>query len=94
MTKNFENRKYKLIQEIIELKSEDDLTALERQVKSLHKKDDIRFLEAIKPIRKSITLEALIKEQGYQPIKKEEFFKKTSELEFEESLEELLSMLD
>lgn len=51
-------------------------------------------LWAVRPIRKSVTLEELIAEQNYQPIKKEEFFRKTSELEIEESLEELLAMLD
>lgn len=94
MTKNLDDRKYKLIQKIIKLKSEDDLTKLERQFETLQGGEEVRFLEAIKPIRKSVTLEELITEQGYQPITKEAFFKKTSELEFDESLEELLSMVD
>jgi hypothetical protein len=51
-------------------------------------------LEAVKPIRKTVTLEELIAEQNYRPIKKDEFFRKAGELKFEESLEELLAMLD
>lgn len=73
---------------------EEDLSKLEDQVESLHDKDDVRFMEAVKPVRESMTLEGLIAEQHYQPISKEVFFEKTSELEFDESLEELLSQLD
>jgi hypothetical protein len=49
---------------------------------------------AIKPLRKSISVEALIEEQAYQPIQKEIFYEKTSQLKIEEPLEELLAMLD
>lgn len=94
MTGNLDWRKYRLIQEIIKLDSEHELTRLEDQIDSFHKTDDAGLWEAIRPIRKSVTLEELIEEQGYRPITKDEFFSKTSELEFEESLEELLSMLD
>lgn len=94
MTENLDSRKYRLIQEIMRIDREEDLSKLEDQVESLHSKDDVRFMEAVKPIRESVTLEVLIAEQHYQPIQKEAFFQKTSELEFEESLEELLSQLD
>lgn len=73
---------------------EEDLSKLEDQIDALHGQDDIKFWTAVKPIRKTVTLEELISEQNYQPISKEEFFQKTNELEFEESLEELLAMLD
>lgn len=94
MTGNLDSRKYKLIQEIMKIDREEDLSKLENQVESLHTREEDRFMEAVKPVRKSVTLEELIAEQNYQPIKKEEFFRKTSELEIEESLEELLAMLD
>ena len=94
MTINLDSRKYKLIQEIMKIDREEDLSKLEDRVQSLQTRGDTRFLEAVKPIRRSVSLEELIAEQNYQPIKKEEFFQKTSELEFEESLEELLAMLD
>lgn len=94
MTKNLDGRKYKLIQEIMRIDREEDLTKLEDQIEALHGQDDAGFWTAIQSIRKTVTLEELITEQGYQPIRKEEFFQKTNELEFEESLEELLAMLD
>ena len=61
---------------------------------SRNSEDEIQFLEAIKPIKKSISLEEMVEVQNYHPIKKEAFFKKTNALEIEETLEDLLSMLD
>ena len=94
MTKNLDSRKFKLIQEIMKIDQEEDLNKLEDQIEALQSKDDIRFLDAVKSIRKTVSLEELIAEQNYQPIKKEIFFHKTSKLEFKESLEELLAILD
>ena len=94
MTENMDSRKYRLIEQIMRLDREEDLNKLEDQVESFHNEDDLRFMNAIKTIRKSVTLEDLIAEHHYQPIQKEEFFRKTGELEFEESLEDLLSQLD
>ena len=94
MTQSLDSRKYRLIQKIIRLDREEDLSKLEDQVESMQHKADTRFMEAVKLIRKSVTLEELIAEQNYRPIRKEDFFAKTSGLEFEESLEELLAMLD
>lgn len=94
MTENFENRKYRLIREILKINREEDLSKLENQVESIYSKVDSSFLKAVKPIRKTVTLEELIAEQNYRPIKKDDFFRKTGDLEFEESLEELLAMLD
>lgn len=56
--------------------------------------EDLRFLEAIKPIQKSISLEAMIAAQHYTPPTRETFFSQTEKLEWDESLEELLEMLD
>lgn len=94
MTKSLDDRKYKLIQEIMRIDREEDLSKLEDQIDALHGQNDTKFWTAVKPIRKTMTLEELITEQNYQPISKEAFFQKTNELEFEESLEELLAMLD
>lgn len=94
MTKSLDDRKYKLIQEIMRIDREEDLSKLEDQIDALHGQNNPKFWTAVKPVRKAVTLEELIAEQNYQPISKEEFFQKTNELEFEESLEELLAMLD
>ena len=92
MTKDLDSRKYKLIQEIMKLDNEEALSKLEEEVEAIQQEEV--FWTAIKPLRKTITLEQMIKEQNYKPIEKDEFFKMVDELEIEESIEELLSMLD
>ena len=92
MTKDLDSRKYKLIQEIMKLDNEEVLSKLEEEVEAIQKEEV--FWTAIKPLRKTITLEQMIKEQNYKPIEKDEFFKMVDELDIEESIEELLSMLD
>jgi len=52
-----------------------------------------KFWSAVKPIRQSVTIEQLIDEQHYTPIKAEEFYKEVAELNIEEPLEKLLAML-
>ena len=92
MTKDLDSRKYKLIQEIMKLDNEKALSKLEEEVEAIQQEEI--FWTAIKPLRRTITLEQMIKEQNYKPIEKDEFFKMVDELEIEESIEELLSMLD
>ena len=58
------SRKYKLIQEIINLEDEACISKLEEQIAALHQKD--KFWEAVKPIRKSVSLDQMITEQGYK----------------------------
>ena len=41
-----------------------------------------------------ISIDEMVKDQDYQPISAEDFFKKASEIEWEESLEDLLQMID
>lgn len=94
MTHNLNDRKHRLIQRIINIEDESVLSKLERQVDGIYQTEDLRFLEAIKPIQASLSLEAMIAAQGYTPLTKEAFFSQTAELEWDESLEELLEMLD
>ena len=91
MTKKLDSRKYRLIQEILKLDNEQDVTKMEQQVQSIKQLTDIQA--AIKPIRKSLAIEQMIEEQNYTPIKREEFFKKAEQLQIEEPLEKLLADL-
>ena len=93
MTKDLDKRKYYLIQEIMKLDDEEAISRIEYQIETIQQDSEL-WLSIIKPIRKSVTIDQMIEEQGYKPIVKEEFFEKVDELEIEESLEELLSMLD
>ena len=91
MVTALENRKQQLIQDILKLEKEEDVSKIEAQVKEIQSSDD--FISKIKPTRKGVTLEQLIEEQNYTPIKREEFFAKTKALDIQEPLEDLLAQL-
>lgn len=96
MVLNLKDRKLKLIQDIINLKTSAALSKIEQQVKLISESETSKhnLWEAIKPIKKSVSIEEMIVEQNYTPIKKADFYKKTSKLNIKEPLEDLLSMLD
>jgi len=91
MVTALDNRKQQLVQDILKLEKEEDVSKIEAQVKEIQSSDD--FISKIKPTRKGVTLEQLIEEQNYTPIKREEFFAKAKELNIEEPLEVLLAQL-
>ncbi len=61
------------------------------ETKKINKKDI--FWAAIKPIKKTVSINEMIKEQQYKPIKKEGFYKKIASLKIKEPLKELLGKL-
>ena len=95
MIMNLGEIKLRLIQEIMNLNNVKSLRELEQKIQiakeSLEGKD--MFWNAIKPIRKSNTIEEMIASQGYKPIDKKNFYEQVSKLNIEESLEDLLEML-
>jgi len=92
MTKDIDNRKVKLIQEIVELNSEHELDELEKSIKMLKLKS--KHGDIFKKMRKTISVDELVREQNYKGIDRVEFDKLVGELDIQESFEELLSMLD
>jgi hypothetical protein len=88
MTKNMDSRKFLLIERIIGINNEEELSRLESQLQTGGQYD-----LAVKPLRASVSLADLVEEQHYQPINKEEFFQMTENLEWDESIDELLEML-
>jgi len=94
MTKKLDDRKYRVIQEIIMLEDETLLSVLEEQLEQA-KLDDTDLLERVmKPMKKTISIEEMIKEQNYKPIVAKDFFTQAEDLKIEESLEELLAELN
>ena len=88
------DRKLQLIQKIMSLQNEHSISKMERELVSIVELEkNIKIQSVVKPIRKKITIEEMIKEQDYKPIKKQDFYDKVARLNIEESLEELLSML-
>ncbi len=93
MTKNLDKRKYKLIQKIINIDDEISIAKIEDQIEAMQKEDNI-WQAAIKPMRKTITLAEMKVEQNYIPIDEATFFELAKQVEVEESIEELLAMLN
>jgi len=92
MTKNIDNRKVKLIQEIAAINSELEIDELEKAVELLKLKS--KHGNVFKGIRKNISVEELKKEQNYTGIDRAEFDELVEELDIQEPFEELLLMLD
>ncbi len=70
------------------------LKSVHRELESAETaKPDMSFMEAVRPIRESVSLEEIMAKQNYQPIRYEEFRAKADEIEWEESLEELLEAI-
>lgn len=81
--------KLSLIQYIMETQDEKRLQRLYVVVQS-----EENMLERLaKPMRKTLDIEQLKKEQGFQPINKKQFFQQLDDLEIEEPIEELLAMI-
>lgn len=72
-----------------------------KTLKSIHREletakvdePDMSFMEAVRPIRESVSLEEIMAEQNYKPVSYEEFRAKADEIEWEEPLEELLEAI-
>ena len=93
MIKSIDKRKNKIIADIKKIKDEASLLKLEQQLQRIQEHVSI-YSKVLTPIKKTITVGEMIKEQNYKPLKREEFFKLAETLEIEESIEELLGQLD
>lgn len=95
MTKNLDDRKYRIIQELIKTEDEELINDLETRL--AQKQEEAASAEIwdmiMKPMRKNISIEELALEQDYKPIESKDFFDLTQELSIEEDIDELLSQL-
>lgn len=95
MTKNLDDRKYKIIQELIKTEDEELINDLENRLAKKQEEHSSTELwdMVIKPMRKDVSIEELALEQSYKPLEKEEFFNLAQEVSIEEDIDELLSQL-
>lgn len=95
MTKNLDDRKYRIIQELIKTEDEKLITDLENRLAQDQEGDSREHLwdKVIKPMRKTISIDELALEQDYKPLEREYFFSLTEELAIEEDIDELLAQL-
>lgn len=95
MTKNLDDRKYKIIQELIKTDDEALIIDLEQRLAQNQEeifRDEI-WGKVIKPMRKDISIDELAKEQDYKPLGRDHFFSLTDEIAIEEDIDELLAQL-
>ena len=92
MTKNLDSKKLKLIEKITSIGSIEEIDDIERFVKMLKLNKEHGHI--FKGIQHEVTVEKLKKEQNFKGIDREEFDNLVEELNIQESIEELLSMLD
>ncbi len=87
-----QSRKYKLIEEIMGLENESMLGKLEAILREYY--DSMESIQhLIAPERKKTDVEAIVREQGFTGVNKEEIDRIIEEMAIEEPLEELLKML-
>ena len=66
---------------------------IEDQIEIILEEDNI-WHAIIRPMRKTITLAEMKEEQNYTPLDEKTFFELAEKVDIEESIEELLAMLD
>ena len=89
MTQHLDDRKKRIIREIMKINDESSLEAIENQLAV--KPSSVLREKILRPVRATISLEEMIREQNYQPIEREEFFELAAAIGIEESIEELLA---
>lgn len=90
-----QTRKLNIIELVMNIDDDSLLAALEQEVlelvRSSRKKPNI--WDAVKPIRKNVTLDQMIEEQNTKPIDAETFFALAEKVGLDDPIEELLSDL-
>ena len=92
MTQHLDDRKKRIIREIMKINDKSSLEAIENQLAV--KPSSVLREKILRPVRATVSLEEMIREQNYQPIEREEFFELAAAIGIEESIEELLAQLD
>ncbi len=89
---NIELRKYKIIEELMKISDENVLVKLEMMLKNyMANQESIKYL--VKPMRTTLDIDVLIKEQKYQGADKAFIDGLIDEMAIETPIEELLKML-
>ena len=89
---NIELRKYKIIEELMKISDENVLVKLEMMLKNyMANQESIKYL--VKPMRTTLDIDVLIKEQKYQGADEAFIDGLIDEMAIETPIEELLKML-
>ena len=95
MTIDTRNIKFGLIELIMNIDDSDLLERIKEELIKIKEESQSspNIEDAVRPIRKNVTLEQIDQEQNYTPFNYKEFRILADELELEEPIEELLEML-
>ncbi|MBK8562307.1 MAG: hypothetical protein IPN76_02925 [Saprospiraceae bacterium] len=87
-----EARKYKLISQITSLKDEAQIARLEVVFKNLTAGDAL-LQKLAKPMRKHLSIEELVKEQGFKGVDRKKFDALIAKIDVQEPIEELIAAI-
>lgn len=93
---NTQLKKMSIIELILQISDDKHLDVIEQQAKSLVQKASKQPnpFEAVKPVRKNVSLEQIMAEQAYQPINYASFKSLAKAIALEDPIEELLADLN
>lgn len=83
----------KILQHIEQILQAELQESAAKQTKKMDNLQKLMLQQMAKPMRKTITVEQLKKEQNYQPFSKQEYEEIVAELDIQEPVEDLLKML-
>ena len=87
-----ESLKLEIINKVLSLKDTSQLKKIEATLDEMSSEENIIAKLNI-PMRKTLDIEKLKKEQNFKPINKKEFFQKIDELNITEPIGDLLAMI-
>ncbi len=88
---NIEALKYEIFAKIVGIQDEAILQKIKELLQSISNENDL-FNRVIKPIRETISIEDLIKEQNYNGFDRDGFNNLVSEMKIEDPIDELLEL--
>ena len=87
-----EKLKYEIFAEIVKTNDEAILNTIKEMLQKVSSENDL-FNRIVKPTRKTITVEDMIREQNYKGFDKEKVDELIKEMDIQDPIEELLSEL-
>lgn len=85
-------RKYHLIQLISSIEDEKVLVQIQEELEAIRSKEEL-LAQITKPMKKTLDVEEMKREQNWKPVDLEEWNKLVAELDIQEPVEQLISKL-
>jgi len=89
---NIAERKYHLIQLISSIEDEKVLAQIQEELEAIRRKEEL-IAQITRPMKKTLDVEELKREQNWKPIDREEWDRLVEDLDIQEPIDELLLLL-